>query len=95
MNSSKGYCSLGNGAIGQSNDGTSSLWIDLECVVAKQPLRDRPRTVNIAYMTYKTLAKLVKYAHTVCLISGYYTDKKKNPGFTAHVFKNSSTKMYV
>ncbi|TNN39167.1 hypothetical protein EYF80_050673 [Liparis tanakae] len=29
--------SVGNGAIGQSNEGTSSLWIALECVVAKQP----------------------------------------------------------
>lgn len=36
-NSSSGYCSLGNGAMGQSNVGTSSLWMDLECVVAKQP----------------------------------------------------------
>lgn len=44
VNSSKGYCSLGNGAIGQSNDGISSLWIALECVVAKQPSREKPRT---------------------------------------------------
>mmetsp|Transcript_10310 Transcript_10310/g.35898 ORF Transcript_10310/g.35898 Transcript_10310/m.35898 type:complete len:215 (-) Transcript_10310:356-1000(-) len=36
-----GYFSLGKGAIGQSNAGTSSLCIALECVVERQP-RSRP-----------------------------------------------------
>lgn len=39
--SSRGYFSWGKGAIGQSNDGTSSLWIGLLCVVERQP-RVRP-----------------------------------------------------
>lgn len=36
-NSSRGYCSLGKGAMGQSKVGMSTLWMGFECVVARQP----------------------------------------------------------
>lgn len=36
-NSSSGYFSRGNGAMGQSKEGMSILWIAFECVVAKHP----------------------------------------------------------
>ena len=47
-NSSKGYFSRGNGAMGQSKEGMSILWMALECVVAKQPKPSRTEEQRLA-----------------------------------------------
>lgn len=71
VNSSSGYCSLGNGATGQSNVGTSSLWMDLECVVAKEPGRsEKTRHSKWKQLSYKVTATCISY---YCQIHGNKT----------------------
>lgn len=64
-NSSKGYCSLGKGAIGQSKDGISNLWMALECVVARQPVIQHHTHKYQLKQNSQPVFVLVKWSHMI------------------------------
>lgn len=82
-NSSRGYCSLGKGAIGQSKEGTSSFWIAFVCVVDRQPVDTFMQCYHVLYMCVCSI-----HMHTCMMVRPLLRQRKWSNSYleTNHLF---------